>query len=1292
MRNSKYLLLLAVLLSGILGVYFIGCEGDTITNAADPQSPDRVIGSIHGSVKDAFTNSGMDSVLVRWVSGGQTHTVYTDSTGIYVTTGELSPGEYVLRFNVNGHAIGRATASIPTLEYLRGLNPDIPSGNIDWSEEHNMFLYPLNANLIGRVYTALPAPPKDTDEPIATEDPPDPVSPVGGVVVELEYCWDIDPAVYIDTTDVTGVYSFTNVPWSHPSYECVTVTTQPFTMGDSSYQSETRSVKLVHNGTATQPNIYASLNCDDPPHILSKNFEEHVPFDYNSLLTVTFSKEMDAATFYLELVPDITTPADTPWTVTQTWTSNNQVLTLTPIMTLMTDTDYELDMWGQSQDGCDLTNPAYDFTIMDGIRLISTNLERAPGLFDSVAIDSVIRLNFDMVPVIGTVYGWLTLYDVTDTIYNPGLDSFAVDFTPTVAGNSVIITPSDSLERNHIYRLKYKVLSNVQGDYVMGNFTFYTEQFDVPPGVVPAFAVNSSAMGGNWPIDWDVTQVKFTWNTVALAAGYGYKIYAKDNYRNSDFIEVVDVASQDHLQYQSGTVDLPSQFDYYVNDGIQTPFTGGTQVTFAIRAYNNAGMGPFSTGITLGDVVAPVFTIDQTYSADNTAGTSVQTVLITMGAQTEYVATSSNPVFTFIEAGGDESWAPVPGDVVWTWNNAYRKDTTGYITLEAGECGAGDSLRVTISDNSGNPYTYTFRLMPYINITNPVSTTTDFEAPSHNVTWTIAQASGATPINWVDYMVTFDGGVTMVDSVGNFGSGTSGNTVLADIYDTLYSPTARVGIMDHTVGNIWWSDVFTHNGIEVTGPDSTYDTLSTIYDLEGTDSTFVPITWNQVGVDIVKIWYREGGGAWQEYDSLAGSAGAYNFWAPDLGYDWDCVVKVAAIDDGEPYDTLDYEFTVVHDYITITAPTSGTEIEGGANYSVVWTYVGDSTQDIIVEYSDDDEATWTTLATTKNDGAWTWPVSSNMPAHPDDGWLRFRDSNDSNTVATTGPFSVSGLTIMEPNGGEEWLVGRSDTIRWDTFNTAGVGDVDLYYSTDGWATENLIAAGEDNDGKYAWSVDAPPSTTVQVRIDGVDHNVSDASNANFTVCGLTLIKPNCGENVAQGAGFTIMWGNVGTLIDSIDMQYDTGGTGWVDIASDTNDGSYAWTVANAPSTKVKVRVKKKGVDTGADVSDCNFTISGIKVTAPNGGETADTGSVYTITWERIGTVSTVAIDYSTNGGSTWSTIPGAGNINPADQSYSWNVLGSTFDSPPYANCKIKIYEVSGYISDESNGVFTIDEP
>jgi len=90
----------------------------------------------------------------------------------------------------------------------------------------------------------------------------------------------------------------------------------------------------------------------------------------------------------------------------------------------------------------------------------------------------------------------------------------------------------------------------------------------------------------------------------------------------------------------------------------------------------------------------------------------------------------------------------------------------------------------------------------------------------------------------------------------------------------------------------------------------------------------------------------------------------------------------------------------------------------------------------------------------------------------------------------------------------------------------------------------------------------------------------------------------------------------------------------------------------------------------------------LTLTAPNGGENWQVGSVRTITWASQGVVGDVKLEYSIDNGGSWSTIV-AGVTN--DGSQDW-----TIPTVPSSSCLVRISEaVDDNPSDISNAVFTI---
>jgi galactose oxidase-like protein/Big-like domain-containing protein len=93
------------------------------------------------------------------------------------------------------------------------------------------------------------------------------------------------------------------------------------------------------------------------------------------------------------------------------------------------------------------------------------------------------------------------------------------------------------------------------------------------------------------------------------------------------------------------------------------------------------------------------------------------------------------------------------------------------------------------------------------------------------------------------------------------------------------------------------------------------------------------------------------------------------------------------------------------------------------------------------------------------------------------------------------------VTLTSPNGGETLDNATPITITWTASDNFIVAHVDIYVSTNGGSTYSLLAAGEANDGSYAWN-GAAPSTQCRARVvafDGFGNSTADASDGNFTI-------------------------------------------------------------------------------------------------------------------------------------------------------------------------------------------------
>src|SRR5439155_16678256 len=101
-----------------------------------------------------------------------------------------------------------------------------------------------------------------------------------------------------------------------------------------------------------------------------------------------------------------------------------------------------------------------------------------------------------------------------------------------------------------------------------------------------------------------------------------------------------------------------------------------------------------------------------------------------------------------------------------------------------------------------------------------------------------------------------------------------------------------------------------------------------------------------------------------------------------------------------------------------------------------------------------------------------------------------------------------------------------------------------------------------------------------------------------------LTSPNGGEQWTVGSVHPVTWTSTGSVANvKLEYSKDDFVTSTVIVASTPNTGSYTWTVPDAISATVKVRVSDVTDPEAKDLSDATFKITPLlAVTRPNGGQ------------------------------------------------------------------------------------------
>jgi len=124
-----------------------------------------------------------------------------------------------------------------------------------------------------------------------------------------------------------------------------------------------------------------------------------------------------------------------------------------------------------------------------------------------------------------------------------------------------------------------------------------------------------------------------------------------------------------------------------------------------------------------------------------------------------------------------------------------------------------------------------------------------------------------------------------------------------------------------------------------------------------------------------------------------------------------------------------------------------------------------------------------------------------------------------------------GITVISPNGGEQWQPGSTQTIYWSYLPPAGTAvKIELYKG----GTSNVVIAASTSIGtggscSLDWTVPAnqTPGSDYQIKITSTTTaTISGISAGNFTIDAspaVTVTTPTGGENWAAGSTQTINW-------------------------------------------------------------------------------------------------------------------------------------------------------------------------
>jgi hypothetical protein len=359
--------------------------------------------------------------------------------------------------------------------------------------------------------------------------------------------------------------------------------------------------------------------------------------------------------------------------------------------------------------------------------------------------------------------------------------------------------------------------------------------------------------------------------------------------------------------------------------------------------------------------------------------------------------------------------------------------------------------------------------------------------------------------------------------------------------------------------------------------------------------------------------------------------------------------------------------------LTLLTPNGGEGWSFDSRRRIEWTSSALSGR-VSLEMSRDGGATWTAIAaSTDNDGAFNWTVTPPATAR-----ARVRVCSVATPAlcdASNGDFRIAAavITVIEPNGGEKWVLNTTRQIQWTSAGPVG-GNVRVELRRGPGAAWEPLFEEIANDGAQNWTVTGPASPDARIRVCSVAApSVCDAGDRNFTITpgAITVLTPNGGESWDLGSTRRIEWRTSGAVGSDVRVELRRSpGAAWEPLfPSIANDGAQNWVVTGPATAEARVRICSVATASICDVSNANFTISDgrVRVRTPNGGQVWPVGGTRRIEWTSS-VPGNVRIDVSRDAGASWTRIfTSLAN----DGAQNWVVTGPTTNRARIRVCSVE---------------------
>ena len=498
--------------------------------------------------------------------------------------------------------------------------------------------------------------------------------------------------------------------------------------------------------------------------------------------------------------------------------------------------------------------------------------------------------------------------------------------------------------------------------------------------------------------------------------------------------------------------------------------------------------------------------------------------------------------------------------------------------------------------------------------------------------------------------------------------------------ENIFTSAGIIKITDINSNNLIFDNsnaVFSINNLQLVSPNG-FDNFQV--------GTTQNITWTASNnITNVSLEYFTETKGWKLIAAnIAANLGTYSWVIPNDPSD-SVRVRIKNSAYNQVYDVSNNAFRIGN--ITVLSPNTLVRWQSGTVQNIQWNNTP-NVKYLNIDYSIDGGLNWKSIITDLNSSSgnykWIIPNDSTFTAK-----IRIVDASSSGIISDQSDvnFIINTLNIIQPTGGENWLSGSTQLIKWNS--TSDIDSVSISVSIDGgniWSELTKIKANKET---YSWNIPTlMNSGNAFLMIKDTKFGAIRDTSDRFSLipASLDLTYPNGGEYLQAGSNDYIKWQSSAD-VKNIKIEFrQKADTSWTVLTNSypADSSQYLWTIPSDISTNTaKIRITDVLQPFIVDSSDNFFKIGWVLVQSPNGGEHIQSGKKIDINWITSANISNIKIEYTING-IVWTTIvPSmAANIG----TYKW-----TIPNTPSTFARIKISDAlsNNTIKDLSDNDFTI---